>query len=41
LLLIMMDRKEDALKLLKRVVQKQPDYKKAIDKINELSSSSS
>jgi len=41
LLLIMMDRKEDALKLLKRVIQKQPDYKKAIDKINELSSSSS
>ena len=41
LLLIMMDRKEDALKLLKRVVQKQPDYKKAIDKINELSAASS
>lgn len=40
LLLIMMDRKEDALKLLKRVVQKQPDYQKAIDKIKELSSES-
>lgn len=40
LLLIMMDRKVDALKLLKRVVQKQPDYQKAIDKIKELSSDS-
>lgn len=37
LLLIMMGRKEDALKLLKRVVQKQPDFQKAIDKINEIS----
>jgi len=36
LLLIMMQRKEDALKLLKRVLAKQPDFQKARDKILEL-----
>lgn len=36
LLLIMMNRKEDALKLLKRVLAKQPDFQKARDKIIEL-----
>lgn len=36
LLLIMMNRKEDALKLLKRVLTKQPDFQKARDKILEI-----
>jgi tetratricopeptide (TPR) repeat protein len=36
LLLIMMNRKEDALKLLKRVLTKQPDFQKAKDKILEI-----
>jgi hypothetical protein len=31
-----MNRKEDALKLLKRVLTKQPDFQKARDKILEI-----
>ncbi|MEY4066173.1 MAG: hypothetical protein RIR26_2381 [Pseudomonadota bacterium] len=36
LLLILMERKEDALKLLHRIVAKHPDHKKAKEKIHEL-----
>lgn len=36
LLLILMQRKEDALKLLHRIVAKHPDHKKAKEKIHEL-----
>lgn len=36
LLLVMMNRKEDAIKLLKKVVAKQPSFQKARDKIVEL-----
>lgn len=36
LLLVMMGRKEEAIKLLKKVIAKQPDFQKAKDKIIEL-----